>query len=90
MITLPTNPRASTLNRADRFREETPCSLVRLSAGSAYRIPRHVRTIRCVSGKLWLTRANDSRDTVLISGQETLIHGVGVAVQALEDAVLRI
>lgn len=90
MTTLPTNPRASTPNRAGQFCEETPCSLVRLSKGSAWRLPRHVREVRCVSGTIWMTRANDSRDTVLIPGQATTVHGTGVVVQAIDDAVMRI
>lgn len=91
MTTTRTNPRPqSGESRLLRFNEEAPCSLVRLSTGSAWPIPRHVRDIKCVSGKIWLTKANDSRDTVLIPGQTMTVSGARVVVQAIEDAVMRI
>ena len=90
MTTAPTNRRSPDTNRAGQFCEETPCSLVRLSKGSAYRLPRHVREVRCVSGTIWMTRVDDSRDTVLIPGQALAVHGRGVVVQAIHDAVMRI
>ena len=90
MTTAQTNPRSSTSNRVDRFQEQPPCSLVRLTTGSAWTLPRHVRDVKCISGKIWLTKANDSRDFVLIPGQSMVIEGKGIVVQAISDAVMRI
>jgi hypothetical protein len=90
MTTTRTQTRPSATNRADRFNEETPCSLVRLAMGSAWTPPRHVREIKCISGRIWLTKFNDSRDYVLVPGQSMANDGKGVVVQAIEDAVMRV
>ena len=90
MTTASTNSRSSTSHRVAAFQEEPPCSLVRLSTGSAWTLPRNVRDVKCISGQIWLTKANDSRDFVLIPGQSMTVDGKGVVVQAISDAVMRI
>jgi hypothetical protein len=80
----------SSPDRLDRYCEQTQCSLIRLSATSAWTLPRRVREIRCVEGRVWVTRPNDSRDFVLTPGQSMTVGGSGVVVQAVEDSILRV
>jgi len=52
---------------------------------------KHKVAIRCFSGAIWLTQQGDTRDLLLVPGDEFMVQGKGMTVlQAIQDAVIAI
>jgi hypothetical protein len=65
-------------------------TIVRLSNRSIWSAPRHVRGLRCMSGRVWVTCENDSRDVVLEPGQWFGTPQGKVVLQAIADSTVEV
>ena len=80
-------------NEAGGARASRSDDLLVITQGRAMRLPwRAVRSLRCLSGHLWLTVDGDSKDHVLVAGDVHLVRDPQrlLVVVALADTVLSI
>jgi hypothetical protein len=92
MVTLrPTRPSPVLCRPRDEPESASPQVTIRLPTRSVWAAPTSTRTVRCLTGKIWITQEGDSRDHVLSTGQSFTSTRAGkIVVQAMDESTIRV